>query len=120
MGLLAGEEGIVKALVLLALAVAACSPAADECAAAQDHATECGATYEPATCDPCASRCYAAATCIEITGRLNWPQPGEADGGTLYSNLDVCLAKCSAPPPSSDPCQVCGPTACHNVCVDGG
>ncbi len=40
-------------------------------------------------------RYHVAAMRIEITGRLNWPQPGESDGGVIYSNLDVCLAQCA-------------------------
>jgi hypothetical protein len=71
----------------------ACSPAIDVCAEAHAHVTECGATYEPATCDECDARCYLDANCLEVGGRLNWPQPGELDG-KIYSELDVCLASC--------------------------
>jgi hypothetical protein len=86
----------MKPLVFVAIAIAllACAPAPDDCKPAAAHVVQCGGRDMPA-CDPCQAACYVAATCIEITGRLNWPQPGEADGGTLYSNLDVCLAECA-------------------------
>lgn len=77
------------------LVVSACGGAeTTDCGDATEHVAECGARSSFSTCDACGAGCYDAASCHEIRVRLDYPQPGEASGATLYSALDVCLAGC--------------------------
>lgn len=88
---------VVLALSALAFVLGGCSAApngGDDCPAAQQHATTCGATLPIACANECEATCYSAAGCHEVKLRVMYPQPGEADGMTLYSTLDVCLASC--------------------------
>lgn len=94
---------IRHAIATLFLTACAAAPASETTLRAYDVMEACGVTCDDTpskpTCDQpavneCEATCYINASCVEITGRLLYPQPGEKDGTKIYSWLDVCLSNC--------------------------